>query len=313
MLAIATAGLDVQSPAQAQSKKTVRIAETAPIALFWPGAVARKKGFYAAEGLEVENTFAMNAALSVQQAMGGSYDVVFTTAESVIRAIDKGGDMVIFGESVMKWPYSFMAAKDVKTPQDMKGKKVILATPKQDLTLIWNQWLAENGMKPSDVDQIFDGATPNRYAALVNGAAQVAVVSQPFDFRAISEGYNQLFDTSFLQKQFSFVVIAGRKDWVAKNPEAADGLVRAIAKAIDWWYDPANKEEAIQILMETSKQSRELVEQTYNYYHDKVQPYPRGAKVQTVGLTNLVATLEEIGEIKKRALAEYVRSGALTN
>jgi ABC-type nitrate/sulfonate/bicarbonate transport system substrate-binding protein len=286
--------------------RPVMIGQVAPIALFWPDFIAQQKGFYAAEGLDVESLFVGSVASAVQQTIGGSIDVSFTTAEVAIRAADKGGDIVIIGETLHKWPYSFMAAKDIKKPQDLKGKRVILSTPKQDLTILWEQWLRDNGMKPSDVEQVFDGATPNRYAALANGAVQAAVLSQPFDFRAISEGYTQLFETSFAKKNYSFVVIAARGKWVHDNPEAARAVVRAIGHAIDWWYDAKNKEEAIDILQKVSKQDRALIEKTYIYYHDKVQPYSRDATLQGDGFENLLNMLTSMNEIKSRSASFYV-------
>jgi ABC-type nitrate/sulfonate/bicarbonate transport system substrate-binding protein len=300
----------VADPAAAQKKKVV-VGNVAPIALFWPDFIAQKQGFYAKEGLEVETIFVGSVSAAVQQTIGGSLDVAFTTAETAIRAIDRGGDVTILGETVKKWPYSFMAAKDVKKPQDLKGKKCILATPKQDFFWIWNQWLRDQGMKPEDVDQVFDGATPNRYAALANNAVQCAILSQPFDFRAIAEGYTQLADISFYGKEYAFVVIASRRSWAKDNPETARAFLRAIASAIDWFYDPANKDAAINILAEVSKQNRALIEQTYDYY-GKVQPYSKGARIPEAGMRNLVDTLVDAGEIKPvRDLNRYMDTSYL--
>jgi NitT/TauT family transport system substrate-binding protein len=296
--------------ASAQRKTAVTIGQVAPIALFWPDFIAQQKGFYTAEGLDADSIFVGSVAAAAQQTIAGSIDVSFTTAEVAIRAASKGGDIVIIGETVYKWPYSFMAAKDIKKPEDLKGKKVILSTPKQDLTILWEQWLRDNAMAPADVDQVFDGATPNRYAALAKGAVQVAVLSQPFDFRAISEGYTQLFDTSFMKKNYSFVIIAARGKWVNDYPDAARAVVRAVGNAIDWWYDPRNKEEAITILQKVSKQDRALIEQTYNYYHDRVQPYSRGAALGTEGFKNLLDTLATMKDVNIRPVSFYVASMA---
>lgn len=291
--------------AHAQQKTKIKVGNVAPIALFWPDFIAQQKGFYTEEDLDVESSFLGSVAGIVQQIIGGSIDVGFTTAETAIRAADKGGDVIVLGETVSKWPYSFMAAKDIKKPQDLKGKKVILSTPKQDLVYLWNDWLRENDMKPSEVDQVFDGATPNRYAALANGAVQVAVVSQPFDFRAIQEGYTQLYDTSFMKKQYSFVVVAARRNWTHDNPKVAAAFMRAIGKAIAWWEDPKNKDEAIDILQKVSKQDRALIIKTYEYYHDKVHPYPKDAQLQAIAFKNLVDVLVDANEIKERPISFY--------
>jgi ABC-type nitrate/sulfonate/bicarbonate transport system substrate-binding protein len=304
-VSLIAAGTLFAGVAQAQHKVKIRVGQVAPIALFWPDFIAQQKGFYAAEGLDVESNFLGSVSAIVQQIIGNSIDVGFTTAETAIRAADKGGDVIILGETVYKWPYSFMAARDIKKPQDLKGKKVILAEPKQDLVYLWDEWLHENGMKSSDVDQVFDGATPNRYAALVAGAVQCAVVSQPFDFKAIQEGYTQLFDTSFMKKHYSFVVVAARRKWTHDNPKVAAAFMRAIGKAIAWWYDPKNKEEAVDILQKVSKQKRPLIIETYDYYHNKVQPYPKDAKLQPDGFKNLLDALVQADQIKKRPASFY--------
>ena len=94
------------------------VGNVAPTALFWPDFIAAKQGFYAREGLAVETIFVGSVSAAVQQTIGGSIDVAFTTAETAIRAIDRGGDVTILGETVKKWPYSFMAAKDIKNGAD---------------------------------------------------------------------------------------------------------------------------------------------------------------------------------------------------
>jgi ABC-type nitrate/sulfonate/bicarbonate transport system substrate-binding protein len=302
---ILIAGTAVTSRA-ARRGTPVIIGQVTAIALYWPDFIAQQKRFYADEGLDAESFFVGSTAAATQQLISGAIDIAFATAETAVRAANKGADIVIIGETVYKWPYSFMAAKDIKKPLDLKGKKVILSTPRQDLTLLWEDWLRENGMEPSDVDQVFDGATPNRYAALAKGAVQAAVVSQPFDFRAISEGYTQLFETAFVKKNYSFKIIAARGRWVQDNPETARAVIRAVARAIEWWYDPTNKEEAIDILQKVSNQDRALVEKTYIYYHEAVLPYSKGAVLRHDGFKNLLDRLVSMNEIKNRPVSFYV-------
>jgi len=284
------------APALAAGKKII-VGEIAPIALFWPDFIALKKGFYAKEGLDIDPIYVGAVAAAVQQVVAGSLDIADTTCETSIRAEAKTGDVTIIAEMVSKWPYSMMASPSIKTAADLKGKKVILSTPKQDIALIWNQWLRDQGMQPTDVDQVFDGATPNRYAALVNGAVSVAAVSQPFDFRAMDEGYKQLVDFSFYAKEYSFVCIVARKSWLKDNKDTAMAYLSAVSEAVTWLYDPANKTEAIDILTAVSKQNREIVVKTYDYYFDKVHPYSKGLQISPVGIRNIVDAVTQIGDM----------------
>src|SRR5512135_3430700 len=85
------AGVALPAAAE-QARKKVRTGEVAPIALFWPGMVAQKQKFYEREGLDVEQNFVGTVGGIVQQVIAGSLDFGFTTAETAMRAVDKGAD-----------------------------------------------------------------------------------------------------------------------------------------------------------------------------------------------------------------------------
>ena len=181
----------------------------------------------------------------MQQLVAGSFDVASSTFDTAIRAIANGGNAVMIGGVVTKYPYSIMTAPDVTSAADMKGKRIILPFPKDLLTIVWNRWLTEKGMRPDDVEQIYAGATPNRLAALVSGAVQAALLTQPFDFRAAAHGYRKLIDIGAFGKEYGFLTVLARPQWLRDNPDTARGYLRALAAAVDWLYDPANRDEAI--------------------------------------------------------------------
>lgn len=312
MLALALVPLLAVSSVAAQARVKVRTGEVAPIALFWPGMVAQKQKFYEREGLEVEQNFVGSVGGIVQQVIGGSLDFGFTTAETVMRAVDKGADVVIIGETVIKWPYSIMTQKDINSAADLKGKKVMLPTPRQGFAMIWYRWLKEQGVDPKSMDDVFDGATPNRYAALINGAVAATTVSQPQDFMALNAGYKQLVDFALTKQDYSFVVIVTSRKMLKEHPETVRAFLRAVGKATDWWYDAANKEAAINILTEYSKAERPIIVQTYDYYHDKVKtPYSRGAAIFQAGEVGLINLLADDGALADRNPARYIDASFL--
>jgi len=288
---------------QAQVRHKVVVGENAAIALFWPDFIAARKGFYAREGLDTQTVFSGGSAPSVQQLIGGSLDVVFVSCAVPIFAINKGAEIAIIGETLGKWPYTMMAANDIKSAADLKGRKVILATSKDPTTIFWRRWLTAKGVRPTDVDEVFDGATPNRYAALVNKAVSAALLTQPLDFRARIDGYAPLVDFAADDKDYAFVCIAARRQWLKENPDRARALMRAVAAAIDWWYDSRNKDEAIRILMDATRVEEALARQTYDYFA-KVQPWSRQAKVSQQGMRNLVDLLITTGDLPAETKAE---------
>ena len=90
----------------------------------------------------------------------------------------------MIGGEVTKYPYSIMTAKSITKVADLKGHKIILPFNKDLLTIVWNRWVKEQGIDPKSIDQVYDGATPNRYAALTSNTVQATLLGQPFDFKA---------------------------------------------------------------------------------------------------------------------------------
>jgi NitT/TauT family transport system substrate-binding protein len=288
--------------AKAQALKKISDGQVSRTAPNWPGFIAAEKGFYRREGVELETVYVGNVANTVQQLVAGSFDVASSTFDTAIRAIANGGNAVMIGGAVTKYPYSIMTAPNVTTAADMKGKRVILPFPKDLLTIVWNRWLTEKGMRPEDVEQVYAGATPNRLAALSSGSVQAALLTQPFDFRAEAQGFRKLLDIGAFGKEYGFLTVLARPQWLRDNPDTARGYLRALAAAVDWLYEPSHRDEAIEILARETKLDPSIAAQTYDYYI-KLEPFSRKLAVPDEIIRSTVKTLIELGDIKPDATA----------
>ena len=83
----------------------------------------RRKGLLPPRGHRAGNHLRRQVANTVQQLVAGSFDVASSTFDTAVRAIGNGGNAVMIGGIVTKYPYSIMAAADVTSAADMKGKK----------------------------------------------------------------------------------------------------------------------------------------------------------------------------------------------
>jgi NitT/TauT family transport system substrate-binding protein len=300
--AVLLCSLIVTPTADAQALKKVSDGQVSKTAPNWPNFIAADKGFFRREGIEIETTYVGNVANTVQQLVAGSFDVASSTFDTAIRAIANGGNTIIIGGGVTKYPYTIMAVSDVKSAADMKGKKIILPFPKDLLTMVWNRWLTEQGMKPDEVEQVYTGATPNRLAALVSGAVQAALLTQPFDFRAQAQGYRKLVDLGAYGKEYGFLTVLARPQWLRDNPDTARGYLRALSDAVDWLYDPANRDEAIAILARETKLEPAIAAQTYEYYVKDLQPFSRKLAIPDEIISTTVKALIVLGDIKPEAV-----------
>lgn len=298
-LAAAVLALVASGTAPAAASEKIAAGGVSPTAAEWPNYVALDEGFFQAEGIEVEVTRVGNVANTVRQLVGGSFEVAISTFDTAVRAITNGGNILIIGSTTLKYPYSVMVSAEIADLSDLKGKSIILPFPKDFLTVLWNRWLRDQGMAPGDIDQIYDGATPNRFAALAGGTVQAAALGQPFDFRAADQGYRKLLDLGAYGRDYGFLAIVARTDWLAKDPAAARAYLRALGHAVDWLYDPANRAAAIENLSRATGAEASLAARTYDYYIDELKPFSRHLRVPEQVVKTTLDTLVEIGDVER--------------
>jgi ABC-type nitrate/sulfonate/bicarbonate transport system substrate-binding protein len=268
----------LQRPARAQALRKLVVGDIAKTAISWPLSIADTEGMFADEKVSVDYIYAGSNAQTVQQLVGRSTDLAVTTMETLIRAVENGAAIAMVSSGMLKYPYSFMAPPSIAKPSDLKGKKAILDLPKSFLSYTFKRWMTANGLAPDDVDLVYDGASTNRFAALAGGVVVVAPLTQPFDMLAMERGYHKLIElTSYPQaRTFGFTALAARRDWVDGNADVLRAYLRAEARAIDWLYDPKNRDQAIKSLIEFAKTEPAVAQKTYDYYAT-LRPYVRGA------------------------------------
>lgn len=293
---------------RAAEPASIEVGDVAPIAPDWPSFVAEDEGFYKKNGVAPKVTYVGNVANTVQQLIGGSFGIAVSTFDTAIRAMAKGSDAVMIGALVSKYPYSIMSDPSIKTAADMKGKTVVLPFARDLLTYLWNQWVSENGVAPNAIDQIYDGATPNRFAALSAHRAQAALLSQPFDFRAAADGDHKLLDIGAYAKQYGFLVILSTPSWLKTHGSEARGYLKALSDGVDWLYDPNNRDAAIKILAAHTKLAPQYAAQTYDYYIKDLKPFSRHLVIGPSVVDATVNALVKAGDIKE---TEIQRSKAI--
>src|SRR5581483_11190442 len=122
---------------------------------------------------------------------------------------------------------------------------------------LMNGVLVGNGMKPQDVTYTFAGGTPERFAALVSGAVDAAILLPPFSFRATSQGYPQLADVSKYFGTFPLDLVGTNLTFAKNHPDVLEGYLRGYLQGVRWIYEPANRAQALAILTEATNTAAE--------------------------------------------------------
>ena len=262
----------------------------------WPSYVAIEKGFFAAEGLKPDAIFAQSNAAVIQQLAAGSINVSTNSGlVDPIRAIEKGAPLAIIRIEVQKPPYTLLGKANIKSMKELKGKMLSVGGAKDITRIFVERMLEPHGVKPGEFDMTFAGATSARFAALQAGAVDAAILTPPFNFHAESAGFTNLGNTVDYA-DMPFAGISVNTNWAAANRRTAEKIIAIYTKSIAWLYDPANRDEAVRILMRVSSLKKDDVERAYDFLIPGKYFEPTG-KVSKARLNTLVDALKSLGDV----------------
>src|SRR5579872_1650729 len=280
--------------AAAAEKVVVGITGT-PNALAWPFYIAIEKGFFAAEDITVDKVFAPSSAAVILQATTGALDMTVEGAfVDVIRAIEKGSPLAIVRILVQTPPYELLAKPSIQSLKDLKGKTVSIGGPKDITRIYLDRMLEANGTQEKDVDLVFAGSTAARYSALQSGAIQATFLTAPFNFYAAAAGYRNIGRADEYVKNLPFLGAAIHVGWANANKAVVQKFLATFDKAVVFFEDPRNREEAVNIMVTAGNMKREDIEQSYDFFRDGHFFDPRSG-VSKTQLDNLVDAMRQLG------------------
>src|SRR5262245_43406140 len=157
-----------------------------------PPYMAQETGTYAKNGLDV-SIIRTRPEIAVMSLLGGEASVIHIGGAVAIRSNLRGADLVFIAAGAVTTDYWFMGPKEVKTPQDLRGKLVAVASLRGSTIVASRFALQKMGL---DADKDFNfiqiGGTPERLTALRTGRIQATLLSPPASLIAQREGLNVL-------------------------------------------------------------------------------------------------------------------------
>ena len=284
---------------------------TSATAFSLPHYIAAEKKFYEAEGISVDTFVAGSANAVLQQLAAGSLNMAQAATDQSLRAILRGAPIRIVAGAASNAPFRLMAAKSVKGWGDLKGKTISVGGA-TDVTLYFLRTMArKNGLADTDYDLLYAGGTPARFAQLASGAVAAAMLTNPIDFTALEQGYIDLGSVPQYLPDWAQNNILVDTRWAAKNRPAILAFLHAYIRAARYFYDPANRDEAIAILAKHTKAPQPVAAATYDLYV-KQRVVARDGALFPDGIKANLDALVAMGELKAAPpLENFIDAGFL--
>ena len=249
--------------------------------------VAEEKGLFRKNGLEVEVIVTgQGGTAGISALLANDIQMVNSAGDVLVAAALRGGDTVMVASVVNKGLQRLVSKPEIKTPADLKGKRVgvtrIGAVSHSVLLMMLQRWK----MNVNDVQVLQLGSSPNMLASLDKGGVDAAVLTIPSMFVAEDRGYRVLLDMADTDIYYLHTMVATTRQYIKTNRDKVLRFLRGYVEGIA--FVKHNKKESLDVVRKKLRlgpeQERNLersLDLLIAKYYESV-PYPSLRGVETV-------------------------------
>jgi NitT/TauT family transport system substrate-binding protein len=225
--------LDFLVPAGIAADKLIGIhsARTMSQSMPW---IADEVGLFKKYDLDFQLVYISSGAMVTAAMLSGDGEVAITGGESIIRVFAQGVTEFVFIASAKNTlTHSIVARPEIKSPEDLKGKKLGLTRLGGNSQYFVIQALRKYGMGPTDLNFIQTGGQVENLAALLNGAVDAATMTGPSGgAKAVSQGFRYVVYGPDLHIPFAAATLVTRRSSLRTRGPVIDKFVRVMAEAV---------------------------------------------------------------------------------
>jgi NitT/TauT family transport system substrate-binding protein len=237
---------------------------TPPNMVHMAAYIAKDMGFFDEVGLDVEMKSFEGGIDALRGGLSGGLDIVGTSSDPLFAAIQQGAPVKAVGTYAPKLSVSMVAQSNIKTPADLKGKKMGIPGGIGSFSDIMTRLvLQQAGLKQEDV-QYINVTTAGRVPALVNKQIDAAVLHVDQYLTATAQ-IPDLVDVANIWEiapDWWYSAFAATDDNIKNKREALTRFMTAVVKAQRVMYmDPTNTKKWA---VEETKAKPEVIDKAYD-------------------------------------------------
>ncbi len=275
-----------------------------------PVWAAKDLGLLKKYGLNAEAVMVPGSTREIQALVAGSVHFAQVDAVTTMNAINQGADLVMISGSLNTFPFSFVAQKEIRRPEDLAGKKIGIlgfgGANELAVILALKEW----NVPRQSVTIIQSGQAATRLLALTTRALDATVLAYPELGEASRLGMTVLAHMRDMKTAaYPMNAIVVRRQFLEKNRDAVKRFQQAYAEGTHQLL--TSKEKATAVLMQRMQQKNpKAVEETYQYVAPSFS-FP--TRVSHQGLRNTIEMVAQKAPAGKAdtSLDKYLDEGTL--
>jgi ABC-type nitrate/sulfonate/bicarbonate transport system substrate-binding protein len=224
--------------------------------------VAKAMGFFDEVGLEVEMKSFEGGVGALRGGISGGLDVVATSSDPLFAAIQQTAPVKAFGTYAPRLSVVMMGGPDIKTPADLKGKRLGIQEVGGFNDVMTRLVLASAGISTNDV-QFINVSTANRVTSMAGGQTDATVlhIDQYYNALSLNPNFNVLARMWEVVPDWWYSAFVATDDVRTQKKEALVRFMTAVIKAQRFMY--TNPTEMKKVAVEETKGKPEVVEKAY--------------------------------------------------
>lgn len=243
--------------------------------------VSKQLGLFNKHHADVELVAFQGGTQLVQAMLSGEMPLGLIDGPPILAANLGGANMVFIAGNVNTFPYNIVAKSEIRSAQDLKGKKIGISRFGSASDTSTRLTLEREQLRPDkDVTILQIGGQSERFAALRAGVIDATIVSPPFNLVARRLGFRDLIDISETGIAYPHLHVAARRDFIERYPEQVSRFLKGFIEGTSYWKDPAKKDlitaAVARFLKLDRDKDREQLDETFRYYGKifPTRPYP---------------------------------------
>ena len=283
----------------------IAVPVTPPNVVHLPPYVAQELGYFKDENLTVELVRFEGGVGALKAMAAGGVNMAGTSTEPVVSAIAQGVEVKVVNTYSPNISQVFAVRGDViKTPQDLKGKKIGIQEPGGFADALSRAYLKKVGIDPKEV-QFVSTTTAARVQQLVAGAVDTGIlhVDQVLNVKKTAPNIAVLANMWEVLSDYQYAVYA--VPTAQANAPLTECMLRAIIRANRAMYDPALRSPILDMSVRETKADRAIVEEAYKTL-EAAKAWPQNEGIPRKNIEGTVASLLENKQIDKSVTFEQI-------
>jgi NitT/TauT family transport system substrate-binding protein len=198
--------------------------------------LARSKGYFKAEGLNVTPTILTNGSETISRVMSGGVDFAYSAYIPTVQAAAQGVKIRVVSDGYQGrsnlYPIITVPNSPIHNAKQLSGKKIGVINAKGFPSLLTNAALKNAGVAPGDATLV-EIQYPNMPAALENHSIDAAFMTEPYLSQSQQKfGARVIVDT--MSGPTADLPVGGylaSQKFAKQNPKTVAAFQRAMAKA----------------------------------------------------------------------------------